>query len=262
MFPDPGVVPGVDAGMDSGFGGVFALGIVAVLAVAVVGFFRAQQRNEATHRLHGWATSHGWRVVGEDESLVRRWPGRPFGKGDRRRATDVLRGQVEGYPATSFTYTWVTRGSGHSVGTVGDHHMSSSDTTEEAHVVAIELPAALPHVELTPEGMWTAVAKAFGGEDLEVGSPAFDAAWRVRTSDVTAARALLVPPLVDRLSEPEFARRSYVLDGRTAYTWTKGRTDPGDILPAARRLATIADLTLGPSGPVDDERPDWGTPDH
>lgn len=59
--------------------------------------------------------------------------------------------------------------------------------------VSLGLPGVDPafRLRVTREGLGAGVAKVLGGQDLEVGHPAFDGAFRVQASDAVRARGAL-----------------------------------------------------------------------
>ncbi|MFD6093498.1 hypothetical protein ACFWGN_15375 [Oerskovia sp. NPDC060338] len=204
---------------------VFVLVDLVVVGLMYV-FWRA---GKARRRMfEAWAARHGLGYADLDRDLAKRWKGTPFGAGHARKATEVLAGQYAGRPALSFTYVWTVGG-------------GKSETTHTAHVVVLFLPVALPTLELTPEGFGTRVAKAFGGQDIQLESEDFNRAWRIEASDLRFAHQVLHPRLMHRLLEPDFARRNVRIEGDAILGWTGGRTVLDNVLPLMSRLAVVAD---------------------
>ncbi len=195
--------------------------VVIGIPLALVGAWWLQR--ERTERLTAWATAIGWRFEGSDPSLTQRWTGQPFGQGDSRCATEVLRGHFQGMPATSFTYRWTT-GSG------------KSRTTYVRHVVALDLPAYLPTVELTPDGLGAKLAKVVGGQDIQFESDDFNCAWRVESRDLAVAHAIVNPQLMERLLRSDATGESLRIEGTSILSWAYGRTDTDTL---ARRLGVL-----------------------
>lgn len=187
--------------------------LVLVVVIAVgVGAWWLQRRRAA--QLVAWATSTGWQLVGNDRSLTARWSGHPFGQGSGRRATEVLRGRFEGMPAVSFTYRWTT-GSGR------------ERANHVRHVVALDLPAFLPTVELTPDGLGAKLAKVVGGQDIQFESDDFNRAWRVESRDLAVAHAIVNPRLMERLLRSDARGESLRIEGTSILSWALGATDTG-----------------------------------
>ncbi|GII98551.1 hypothetical protein CLV28_0876 [Sediminihabitans luteus] len=257
------------------FAGIFALIVLAAfggaIAVNQIARVRARERGEA---LAAWALARGWRSLDQDPYLPGRWAGTPFGEGDDRRATDVVRGVRHGYSIVSFTYRWTTV----STTSDGDGGRRTSRTNHHAHVVALDVPPSLPTVELTPQGLGSRIATFFGGQDVEVGWPPFDDAWRVRTSDEHHARSILDARATQRLVQPDVLGRPVRLEGHSLLTWVSGPTDVAGLDHRVDQVAELAQaLGLRPDavhdapppaaprggipGPASSGMPDYGTPD-
>lgn len=194
------------------FGGALALGIVL-----------HRRRVEALRR---WATATGWTYVGSDASLVRRWRGQPFGQGHAQRTSDVLVGTFEGARALSFAYAWTT-GSG------------KNQTTHTAHVVALGLPATLPWVEVTPQGLGARLAKVFGAQDIDFELQEFNDAFRVASGDARVAHAIIHPRHMEALLAGP--RLPWRIEGADVLTWRLGGTDLATIHPALVALRDVRD---------------------
>lgn len=91
------------------------------------------------------------------------------------------------YPMTSFhgAAHGVTVSLAHTVwrGRKGRRHYN--------HVVSVQLPAMTGDLSVVNEGFLAMLGKAFGGEDIQIGDPDFDSAFRVRCSDPSLARYVL-----------------------------------------------------------------------
>lgn len=194
------------------FGGALALGIVL-----------HRRRVEALRR---WAAATGWTYVGSDASLVRRWRGQPFGQGHAQRTSDVLVGTFEGARALSFAYAWTT-GSG------------KDQTTHTAHVVALGLPATLPWVEVTPQGLGARLAKVFGAQDIDFELQEFNDAFRVASGDARVAHAIIHPRHMEALLAGP--RLPWRIEGADVLTWRLGGTNLATIHPALVALRDVRD---------------------
>lgn len=221
-------VAGVSAASGSPAGGLLV--VVAVVAVlAAVGAWWWQRRRQ--EELVAWAHASGWSFTPRDPGLglATLHAGTPFGQGSGRTASEVLVGVYEGRTAVSFTYAWST-GSG------------DERRQHRAHVVGVALPAYLPTLELTPEGLGARVAKAFGARDLHVESAAFNAAYRVDTSDPRTAHAILHPRLLERLLRSDAVGLPWRIEGTWLLSWEQGVTDTSRIAP---RLGVLAAVVRG-----------------
>lgn len=184
--------------------------VVAALMVGLVvlGVVAARRRRA---RIVAWAAANGWQFRASDPALARRWRGAPFGVGNSRRATEVLTGAWSGSPATAFRYQYTTTN-------------GKQTTTHTFEVVVLGLPAFLPTLELTPEGLGAKLAKAVGGQDLEFESEDFNRAWRVTCRMPKFASDVVHPRLMERLLRPG-ARANLRIDGTEILTWRAGALD-------------------------------------
>lgn len=205
--------------------------LFAVVAVALLvgGFVLEQKRRE---RVMLFARNRGWRFAGEDPSLVDRWAGDPFGKGERRRARHVLTGVESGRPFTAFDYRYVTRST--------DSKGHSTTTTHRFGVCAVPLPVALGTVEVRPEDLFTRAAAAVGlmpSVDLE--SEAFNRRFLVRASDRKLASDVLSPRTMQFLlsARPEAWR----LQDAHILSWHPGRLDPAEVVRTCAVLGRVLD---------------------
>ncbi len=171
-----------------------------------------------------WAERVGWTYVGSDRSLVGRWRGAPFGTGSSRRTSEVVVGPWQGRQCVSFRYQFTT-GSG------------KNRTTHTYHVVAMALPAYLPTLELTPEGVGARIAKAFGGQDIQFESEDFNRAWRVRAADERFAHAVVHPRLMARLLQGDARGLALRVEGTDVLCWAQGNPNLDGL---ARRLTVMA----------------------
>jgi hypothetical protein len=205
---------------------LFGLGVVVVL---VGGFVLERKRRE---RLMRFALLRGWQYVGEDPSLASRWPGAPFGKGDRRRARNVLSGLESGRAFTAFDYSYET----HSTDSKGRR----TTTTHRFGVCAVPLPAPLATVEVLPEDVFTRMVSAVGlASDIDLESEDFNRAFRVRATDPKLASDVLTPRTMQYLLSvrPEAWR----LQGDHILSWHDGRLDPAELVRTCAVLDRVID---------------------
>jgi hypothetical protein len=193
------------------------LGGVGLFAVvAVLGWLQASRRREA---MFAFATQRGWNYLPDDDSLVDRWAGTPFGVGKSRHARNVIQGTWRGRSFVCFDYSYVTEtGSGD----------NRSETTHHYGVLATDVPAYLPRVEVAPESWGTRLVSGIGlNRDLDLESHDFNQAFRVDASDPRVATAILTPRLMEQLlARPRHAWR---LAGPSLVTWELDEFTPGDI---------------------------------
>jgi len=187
---------------------LLALSFFVVPALGVVAFILQRRR---VRTLAAWAALNGWEYRASAPQLTECWQGRPFGVGTSRRATEVLSGTWQGRPATSFLYRYTEKS--------GDNRQ-----THSFHVLTLTLPAFLPTLELTPEGLGTRLAKVIGGQDLQFESEDFNQAWRVTSRMPRFASDVVHPRLMERLLRPG-SRTNLRIEGTEILTWSAGTTD-------------------------------------
>lgn len=205
--------------------GVILLMLLAVPAVIALGIWYQRHRVGLARK---FAASTGWEYAGSDPGLVTRWYGAPFAVGRSRRTSEVVRGRFQGRPATSFGYRYTT-GSG------------KNQSTYTFHVVAIDLPAYLPTLELTPDGLGAKIAKGLGGQDIQLESEAFNARWRVEARDQKFAHDVVHPRLMERPLAADASGLSLRVEGTSILTWTMGSPRYEDVARRLQVLCAIAD---------------------
>ena len=182
-----------------------------------------------------WADMNGWELAESpsDAALPHRWPGGPFLQGRPEPATDVLYGEVSGYRVISFTHTYRT-----------GKDDSKFSRKKYAHVVALDEDPSEPRLELTPELLKDKLQKLFGGQDVQLGNPAFDDAWRVRASDDVFARRVLDPRFMSILMLPDYQGTNIRVDGPSVMLWTGGKTHADGLVHKSNKLVEVARLTI------------------
>lgn len=208
--------------MDAGF-----LVVLLVLVPVALGFGIWLQATRVT-AIRTWCAQVGWTYVGSDRSLIGRWQGQPFRTGHSKRVTELVAGPFQGRQALSFAYRYTT-GSG------------KSQSTVTFHVLALALPAYLPTLELTPDGIGAKLAKTLGGQDIEFESEAFNRAWRVEARDPKFAHDVVHPRLMERLLRPDAARLALRIEGTDLLCWTLGRPRLDAIASRLQVMCAIAD---------------------
>jgi hypothetical protein len=205
---------------------LFGIGIVAVL---VAGFVLDRKRRE---RIMKYCLARGWQYVGEDLTLVDRWSGDPFDQGDSRRARNVIRGNECGRDFVAFDYTYQT----HSTDSQGRR----TSTTHNFAVYVVSLPAFLPTLEVSPEGIFGKLAGAVGlTSDIDLESEDFNRKFTVRAENRKFATDVLSPRTMQYLlTAPAAAWR---ITGSSMVRWGSGRLDPAEIVVATSVLDQVAD---------------------
>ncbi|MCC2315789.1 DUF3137 domain-containing protein [Cellulomonas xiejunii] len=204
--------------------GVAFFGVIGVIGVAIGNAWQKRRHD----KLATWARANGWDYARYDAALERIQTGAPFSTGDSHAAMEVMRRDWQGWPAVSFTYRWTT-GSG------------KDQSTHFAHVVALRLPADLPRLDVTPEGVGARLRKLAGGKDLQLELEAFNREYRVVAADERTAHAVLHPRLMERLLQPHLVGRPWRIENTWLVTWEDGRTDVDQIAARLMTLTAVAD---------------------
>ena len=150
--------------------------------------YRAAKRRR--EELAALAAARGWTLTPRDDSLVRRFDGRPFGQGTGRHADNVLRGEHDGRAMVAFDYQYTTTSG------TGDNRTSD---THHYSVVALSMGALLPALSVMPEGMFGRMVGRLTNTDIELESEAFNRAFTVRCPDRKLAFDVLHPQTMQLL---------------------------------------------------------------
>jgi hypothetical protein len=210
-----------------------ALFAVGAIALVVGGFVLERKRRE---RLMQYAVMRGWTYVGEDPSLVDRWPGEPFGRGDHRRARNVLTGTEAGRPFTAFDYSFQT----HSTDSKGNR----STTTHHWNVVAVPMPGWLGTVQVVPGSVLDRVAGAVGLlQDIDLESEDFNRRFRVSASSPKLASDILTPRTMQYLLSVD--AEAWRTCGSHILGYSQGRLDPAEVVRTCAVLDRILDGVPG-----------------
>jgi hypothetical protein len=185
----------------------------------------ATARRRRLDLLAAWAVRHGWTLRQVDPRLKYRWHGPPFDLGGTRGVSEARHGQVEGRPVVSFVH-------------VGQP--SDARAGEVSHVVAVDLPAALPDLGLLLETTASGVADAVGVRDLQVESAAFNRARLIVCDDPRYAHAVLHPRAIELLLTGPLQDRPVRIEGSAVLTWSPGPTDVDQVIPLVEALSAFA----------------------
>lgn len=209
--------------------------IAIVIIAAVIRYTQWRARQRAREALVAFAVANGWTYSPADYSLVNRWFLPPFGKGDERSATHIIRGRRSDRDFVAFEYRYVE--------ITTDSKGRRRRRTSTFSIVAVALPGWLPTVSVIPETIADRALRAAGiGDDVELESEDFNRAYVV-TGDARTASDLLTPRAMERLMAlPRFAFRAEASD---LVGWQTGAMGPADLL--ARLTALEAVIAAAPS---------------
>ncbi|KQY21813.1 hypothetical protein ASD16_14085 [Cellulomonas sp. Root485] len=205
---------------------------LAIFGPIVLGDVLIRRRRAARgRRLRAWADERGWRFDQADGELTAFVTSLLDGQRPARHrllVRDLLVRDDGDLAVYSFTYMWqwtddrlrtAVRSRGERFG------------AHTAHVVAVPLGRIVPRVQVTPEGPPTGLARALGGQDIQLESAEFNRAFRILADDPRAAHAVLHPRLMQRLLDEPGRSASWRIDHGWVFAWVDGGTKVEQILP-------------------------------
>ena len=143
----------------------------------------------------------------------------------------MLEGAFRDRPMVAFDYSYET----HSTDSKGNR----TTQTHRYAVCALGLPAALPELELVPEGFLGRFGTMLGMQDIELESEDFNRRFRVRCQDPKLAYDVLPARTMEALlSRPALHLR---LAGADALCWESGAHSPSELLARLDTLSALLD---------------------
>lgn len=210
-----------------------ALIVIACLliagGVAYLNYITAKKRREA---FASFAAQQGLSYQPENHALARQWAGTPFQTGDNWRVRNVLAGAYQGRQIVAFDYSYQT----HTRTRKGGRRT----TTHKFGVVVMQLPGALPKLEVTHEGIFGgAVMNALGFADLRFESEQFNRAFRVLADDERFGHAVIHPQMMEMLlTRGEIGWR---IEGNSLIGWDSGAHSPVEVMNRLQLLQLVVD---------------------
>jgi hypothetical protein len=166
-----------------------AIVVVILALVAYAGYVQAKRRRE---EMAAYAVSRGWRFELDQPALVHRFHGAPFGRGDDRRAFNVVYGTHDGRDFVSFDYEYEeTTGSG----------KDRRTTTYDFSVLAMSMTVVMPALEVSPEGFFGRLVGRLTNSDIELELEDFNRAFTVQCPDRKFASDVLHPQMMEFLMQ-------------------------------------------------------------
>lgn len=190
----------------------------AALLVGVIALVAWNAVSRDMRRYGMYLAYRGWHFQAEGPEYARRFTVFPFGSGLGGRAVNVLRGTHRFYDCATFTY------------------IVNRPAPQFYQVVVLELGAEVPTVQMLPEDLWAAVRKALGGQDIQVGHPAFDDHWRLVSEDPAFVQRLVTSALARWLSGRSTRGMPLALESGAVLTWEAG---PRGVARLSRRLDAL-----------------------
>jgi len=208
---------------------VIVVGPLIVGVAAYVSHVMAKKRREA---FTAFAAQQGFSYQPENHALAGQWAGTPFRTGDKRRVRNVLTGAYQGRQIVAFDYSYQTRSS--------NGKGARRTTTHKFGVVVMQLPGALPKLEVTHEGIFGgAVMNALGFADLKFESEQFNRTFRVEADDQRFGHAMIHPQMMEMLlARGEIGWR---VEGNSLIGWDSGAHSPVEVMNRLQLLQLVID---------------------
>lgn len=202
--------------------------VLLVLTAASGIWWLAEAVWEYRHRgdLEALAGHVGWEFRDFTSDYRYRFRSYPFDQGTDREDIHLVRGTFHGRPCASFTHRY----------NAGDDDTMSTLSFE---ITLVELPVALPTVDIVPEDTMARLTKLLGGADIDFESAQFNRHWRVKSDDARYAHALLHPRMLHRLNREDARGSAIRFEERAVMMWSANRSGAGDL---TRRLGVLTAL--------------------
>ncbi|HVX46264.1 MAG TPA: DUF3137 domain-containing protein [Mycobacteriales bacterium] len=199
--------------------GTVVVWIVIGLAVLLVIYFQRRLAKKRREAMAAWARSHGFTYSVEDNAYIDRFRSGPFGKGDRRRATNVITGVFDGRPMIAFDYSYDTEST--------DSKGNRTRTTHRFNVAAVNLPATLPDLQVARESFFSSIGRALGFHDIEFENGEFNKEFKVHAEDRKFAYDVIHPRMMEWLLHTPGP--SWSIERADLMCWASGRAKPESI---------------------------------
>jgi hypothetical protein len=215
-------------------GGVVALFVAFAVLVIAIGVFQYVRNQKRVQQLQQFCLAKGWQFAASDSQYAVRWNCPPFFQGRNRRARDVVTGTMgpgaTSRPFVAFDYSYVTD---------SNSGRGRSSTTHRFAICAIQLPAYLPALQITPENVLSRLGNVVAGTDIELESEDFNRRFVVQCPDAKFASDALPPRTMQAL----LARTSlhFRVEGTDLLCWETGVTTPVTLLERLSTLTTFVD---------------------
>lgn len=214
---------------------VFVIVVVVAMVVALLitlSAIAAKKKREAYAAL---VAATGWRLAERDDSVIDLFSGSPFGQGHARHANQVLSGTVGNRSMVAFEYTYDTT----TTDTDTDGHTTTREESHHYHIVALGLGAAVPRLDLTPEGFFSRAIGRLTNSDIELESEDFNRAFTLSGEDRKFASDIMHPQMMEYLLA--YPKQSLRFVGSHCLTIEFGTLDPTEIQPRVDYLIGVAD---------------------
>jgi hypothetical protein len=199
--------------------------------VIVVGIYSYQAEKKRRAALLDLATRLGLSFLPDrDRNLAARYAALSrLHEGGNRYALNVLSGTLAGHPTTAFDFHYETYSTDDKGNTQTTHH--------HLHVIVLRLERTFPKLMITPEGILSKIAQAFGYDDIDFESHEFSRRFCVRSPDRKFAYDFCNARMIELLLA-NIGLHVEVLDDSLALIYS-GRMDPAKIEPELDLARTL-----------------------
>ncbi|MEJ7794644.1 MAG: hypothetical protein WKF50_03765 [Nocardioides sp.] len=219
--------------MDSGLlTGIVVLVVVLFIVIAVMSAIAAKKRREGIAAL---AAQRGWTYVQRDDRWCDAFQDSPFGIGHNRKATNVLTGEFDGRPFVSLDYVYYTT----ETSTDSEGRTTTREVSHPYGVAGLDMGAAFPALEVTPEGMFGRFVGRLTNIDIELESEDFNRAFTINCPDRKFASDVLHPRMMELLLQSQDA--AFRFDRRWILDCEDGQVALEEIEPRLQRIDSIVD---------------------
>ncbi|QNE18623.1 hypothetical protein F1D05_12780 [Kribbella qitaiheensis] len=212
--------------MYSGFLVVGAIAVALFGSVIALAIWQAKKRRAFLQARAHAAGQLGWYLAAPNQWLSQV----AAGIYQRGRPGEMFAGDFRGRGICALDYTYTTTTSSGPDG-------QTTTTTHHVFVVALNLPVALPPLQLTMDSKFRRI---FGGQDIELESQAFNDAFRINCADQRYASAVLHPRLMEwMLHNPGL---EWQFAGNAMVSWGVGLFTIPDVVARLEAMTRVIDL--------------------
>jgi hypothetical protein len=209
---------------------MWLLKLIASIPSAIVRGRRTRRIDATGNAVERWCTEVGWRYLANGSpDMLNPFAGAPFRRGTSRELRHVLTGRDRGRPAmvVELGYYYTDGGLGDASSMLGDELSQMRDNPGGTCSIAIiELPAALPRLQVTREGLLSGAAEKVGLRDLQLESSQFNATFKIGCDVPRFAYDVLHPRMMDwLLDDPRSKEMGFRIDGPNLVVWRAGWLD-------------------------------------
>ena len=211
---------------------IIVLVVVVIIVIAVMSMIATKKRREGIAAL---AAERGWTYAERDDRWCDAFRDSPFGIGHNRKATNVLTGEFDGRPFVSFDYVYYTT----ETSTDSEGRTTTREVSHPYGVAGLDMGAAFPALEVTPEGMFGRFVGRLTNTDIELESEDFNRAFTVNCPDRKFASDVLHPQMMELLLQSR--NSAFRFDRRWILDCEDGRVALEQIEPRLQRIDAIVD---------------------